>query len=528
MHSNNTTTGLALRPYQHEAVNAVLAAFDRDVRRQLVVMPTGTGKTIVFSEVIRRRGGRALVLAHRDELIQQPVDKIPMVMPGAQVGIVKAERDETDAQIVVASVQTLSRPRRGDRLVADFSTIVVDEAHHAPADSYQRILERAGAFGDDAPLVLGVTATPERADGAPLGETWQEITYRVEMLPMIGAGYLSDIIAKRVHLEVDLDAVHTRCGDLVAGELDEAMRSANAPAHCRDAYLEHADGRKALVFTPSVALAHETATAFQQAGVAAEALDGTTDPDLRRAILRRLHAGETMVVCNCAVLTEGFDEPSLDCIIVARPTKSRGLYQQMIGRGTRPYPGKANLLVLDLVGSTRRHDLQSVAELFNLRPEELDGDATVTEAIGRRQALQAQRDAHGRLVSETVDLFHRRALHWVASGATRHALSIGEAGMVILRADDLVHWTVLHLDQARQSHALAAGIDLGYAQGIAEDFARKVGAGRLVDRAAPWRTAPASEGQLGILRRCRIPFAPDISKGDASDLITTMVARRVA
>jgi superfamily II DNA or RNA helicase len=314
-------------------------------------------------------------------------------------------------------------------------------------------------------------------------------------------------------------------GDYVAGELDEALAAANAPKHAVEAYQAHAAGRKALCFTPGVALAHQMAEAFGAAGVTAEALDGTTDDDERKGILHRLKTGETKIVCNCAVLTEGFDEPSIDCIIVARPTQSRPFYVQMIGRGTRTWPGKENCLVLDLVGNTSRHQLQTVASLFGLSSDELEDGVSVTEALGRRRAAEAQREAHGRLVAETVDLFDRRPFHWVASGASRYALSIGD-GLLVLVTDTLSKWRVEHVTRDRQHKVLADGLDLGFAQGTAEDYARKIGASVLVDRTAPWRNAPASPGQIDTLRRCRIPIPPGLTKGAASDLITMAVARR--
>jgi superfamily II DNA or RNA helicase len=515
-----------LRPYQSDAIAAIEQAEGRGIRRPLIALPTGTGKTVVFAHLISRRPGRALVLAHRDELIQQAADKIHLVAPVTPLGIVKAASDEHHAPIVVASVQTLSRPARLARLQADFATVVVDEAHHGTAETYQRILEHMGSFREDGPLTLGVTATPERGDGMGLDAVWQEIVYKGELLTMIEQGYLCDLRGVRVSLDLNLDRVHIRAGDFVASELDDALLAANAPQHAVEAYRVHAAGRKALLFTPGVALAHQVAVAFRAAAIPAEALDGKTPAEERHAILARLHRGETRLVCNCAVLTEGFDEPSIDCIILARPTKSRPFYIQMVGRGTRTWPGKDDCLILDLVGTTSRYDLQSMAALFGLRPDEL-ADASVVEALGRRRDAEAQEEAHGRLVAQTVELFRRRPLHWVSSGPTRYALSIGD-GLLLLLTEDLTRWRVEHVGRDRQRRVLANDLDLGFAQGTAEDFARKMGAGRLVDRDATWRKGPVSPGQIETLRRCRIRIAPGLSKGEASDLITAAVAGRCA
>lgn len=516
---------LSLRQYQTEAVEAVESGYKRGISRPLVALPTGTGKTIVFGEIIRRRrAGRSLVLAHRNELIDQAEKKIRLINPAANIGIVKAERDEHEAPIVLASVQTLAMPWRLARISADFDTIVVDEAHHATADTYIKVLEHVGAFSAGGPLTLGVTATPERADGTPLGDVWQEIVYSADILKMIRTRYLADLRAVRVHLEADLDEVHTRAGDLIASELADALRAANAPRHAVEAYLEHASGRKTLIFTPTVALAHDMADAFSDAGISAEALDGATATDKRRAILDRLHSGETQVVANCAVLTEGFDEPSIDCIIIARPTKSRPLYTQMIGRGTRPFPKKADCLIIDLVGASKRHKLITAATLFGLELLGMEDGESIAEAAGRQENALAVQQAHGRLVAETVNLFEDRELKWIASNANRYVLSVGD-GLLLLHSSDLAAWSVEHVNRDRQRTQIAENLDLGYAQGVAEDYARKIGAGALINKAARWRSELATEKQVLALRRWRIPIRKGLTKGEASDLLAAAMGR---
>jgi superfamily II DNA or RNA helicase len=404
---------LTPRPYQYEAVAALLAATARGVQRPLLVLPTGTGKTIVFALLVQRRGGRSLILAHRDELIQQAVDKLRLVDPTLPLGVVQATHDEHTAPTVVASVQTLSRRTRLARLVPDFQTIVIDEAHHAPAPTYRRILDYCRAWRPDGPLVVGVTATPERGDRHSLREVFERIVYQKTLLEMMQAGYLVDLRALQVWLHADFDALRTPHGDFVEAELESLLLAANAPAQVLAAFQTHAVERKALLFTPTVALAYAMADTFRTAGIPAEALDGTTPLATRRAILLRLHTGATRVVANCAVLTEGFDEPSVDCIIVARPTQSAVLYQQMLGRGTRTYPGKTDCLVLDVVGVSTRHTLHTTATLFACDAARL-AQQSVLEIL-ERPARQEQEDASltGTLHSTPVDLFARRALLWV-------------------------------------------------------------------------------------------------------------------
>src|SRR5712671_5487294 len=379
------TFRLTPRPYQYEAVAALLAATARGLHRPLLVLPTGTGKTIIFALLVQRRGGRALILAHRDELIQQALDKLHLVDPTLPLGIVQAAHDELTAPTVVASVQTLSRRPRLTRLVPDFQTIVIDEAHHASAPTYRRILEYCHAWHPEGPLVVGVTATPERGDRHSLRPVFDRIVYQKTLLEMMQAGYLVDLRALQVLLQADFGALRTQHGDFVDAELETLLLAANAPAQVLAAFQSHAADRKALLFTPTVALAYAMAATFCAAGIAAEALDGTTPLATRRAILQRLHTGATRVVANCAVLTEGFDEPSVDCIIIARPTQSAPLYQQMLGRGTRTYPGKTDCLVLDVVGVSTRHTLHTAATLFGCDAARL-AQQSVLEILARQGA----------------------------------------------------------------------------------------------------------------------------------------------
>jgi superfamily II DNA or RNA helicase len=269
-------TWLALRPYQAEALDAVEAAEHRGVRRQVVALPTGTGKTVVFSHLIHRRGGRALVLAHRDELVGQAVDKLTTVDPGAEVGIVKAERDEIDAAVVVASVQTLAQPRRLARITGcqlrrppgNFELVVVDEAHHALADTYRRVLNHLGCLRGQpgGPLLVGFTATPERGDGGDLSMVFDQIVYTRTLEEMIAAGYLVDLRAIQVRLDVSFAGLHVRAGEFVSSEVENYLLAADAPRHAAAAWHQHAHGRRGLVFTPTVATAHAMAEASGNGG----------------------------------------------------------------------------------------------------------------------------------------------------------------------------------------------------------------------------------------------------------------------
>ncbi|MHB8246876.1 MAG: DEAD/DEAH box helicase [Acidimicrobiales bacterium] len=522
-------TAPILRDYQIEALEAIEAFASNGGRRGLVVLPTGTGKTVIFAEALRRRGARSLVLAHRDELLAQAAHKLAEAgIP--DVGKVAGKVDETGAGVVLASVQTVSRDRRLARLVASgaFSTIVVDEAHHVVARSYHKVLEGLGAFEEGGPLTLGFTATAERGDRRGLGEVFEEIVFSRDMLPMIREGYLADLRGLQVCLDIDWGQVRTTAGDFNAGDLGASLTAANAPEHVVESYKRHGEGRKSLAFFPTVALATETAMRFRGAGVPAEVVDGTMSPEERAPILARLRSGETRVVCNCGVLTEGFDEPSIEAVLIARPTKSRGLYAQQLGRGTRPYPGKADCLVMDFVGATARHDLVTLPSLFGLPGDLVDkAKRTITEAEEADEKRKDRR-ARGAVIARRIDLFKRRPMHWVNLDAGHFVLTLDGGAMHLLAGAD-ESWRVVEVHRGRQPETIASALDLGYAQGAAEDRVRELGAPQLASARAPWRRRPASDRQRQHLAHLGVKEAGSrsLTAGRASDLITATEARKV-
>lgn len=370
-----------LRPYQREAIEAVIDDLDL-ARSTLLVLPTGTGKTVCFAEIANRfhqqDRGRVLVLAHREELIRQAVDKIQSWTP------LKCEIEMADARaqldslyppdVVVASVQSISRKKRLERFAEfDFSLIIVDEAHHAPASTYRGILDYF-AFAK----ILGVTATPDRGDRAALGQVFQQVAYVYEMRQAIEDGYLVPLVQKAVDVQgLDLSSVRTTAGDLNAGDLEAKLREEEHLHHVADPVAELAAGRKVLIFATTVAHAHDLARVlrgYHSGGsqVTAEALDGSAPPELRARVIDRFRRGETRVLVNCALFTEGFDLPAIDCVAIARPTKSRALYAQMVGRGTRlsPETGKKDLLILDFRGNAGRHKLVTPKDILggNMTP----------------------------------------------------------------------------------------------------------------------------------------------------------------
>lgn len=372
---------MGLRAYQMKASQDIHAGF-REFGRQLGVMPTGSGKTVLFSRLAEDyQPQRSLILAHREELITQAVDKLAAAT-GIEAEVEMGDqRASLDAPVVVASVQTLMREARRNRWPRDhFGLVVVDEAHHTLADSYLNTLRHF----DDHAKVLGVSATPDRGDKKNLGRYYQNIACEVTLLDLIQQGWLAPIKVKTVPLGMDLGAVRTTAGDFNADDLGHALEP--YLERIADVLVEHRH-RKTLVFLPLISVSERFAAICRERGLKAEHIDGCS-PD-RARILDRFRRDETRVLTNAMLLTEGYDEPSIDCVVCLRPTKVRALYSQIIGRGTRICPGKDHLLVLDFLWQTGEHSLVKPAHLI----AEDDEDATaLTEKLGGEGDLEEARE----------------------------------------------------------------------------------------------------------------------------------------
>jgi ATP-dependent helicase IRC3 len=416
-----------------------------------------------------------------------------------------------------------------------FDSVVVDEAHHAPAPSYRALLEHVGAFKPRGPLLLGATATAYRGDGTGLDSVFEHVAYERTLLEMIREGWLCDLRAISVRLKADFNRLRTRAGDFVASDVDQLLRYANAPQLAVSAYFDHAPGRRALVFTASVAMAELMAEAFTAAGMDAAVVSGDTPQEERRAILQRFRDGKLRVLANASVLGEGYDEPSLDCVLIARPTKSRVRYAQMLGRGTRLWPGKRDCVVLDLVGATERHDLVTASSLFGLPLRDRESvRAAEVRVKAEAEAAQLATAERERLVAQAVDLFaaKQQERYWVrAPEGDCFVLSFGQVhGQVIVHgAGDA--WGVIHTTGGYQAgyrdSVYAGALSLEMATGVAEDLARKFPAGMTAPDAA-WWSQPASESQLRVVKWLGGKNAKVIpaTKRESADAITLGFARR--
>jgi superfamily II DNA or RNA helicase len=404
---------LTLRPYQHEALEAIAKARTAGKLRVILSLPTGGGKTIVFAHQVAEAAqhGRVLILVHRDELVHQTLDKLHQLAPDLQVGIVKADRTEVEAPIVLASVQTLARATRLDQLAQHWQLIIVDECHHVDGElspsegpptaagvlpapclvgnSWVRTLQHCGAW--DASFTVGCSATPYRPNGTSIiGPIFEETVYHKHLLWMMLAGYLSGLVVKRLHVAgMDLKRVRTVAGDYRADALEAAMFKANAPAQIVSGIQQYAHDRRLAVFSPGIAHAEAITALCQARGVTAQTIMGSTPWETWQAAYEAVSAGTCQVLSSVMVLTEGFDLPAIDAIVLARATKSKVLFAQALGRGLRlsPETGKGNCLLLDATGATERHNLFSVAELLGLSAAMLSEEQSVLEAVAALDVL---------------------------------------------------------------------------------------------------------------------------------------------
>jgi superfamily II DNA or RNA helicase len=577
---------LQLRDYQLEAIKELHSRWDAGATRVPMVLATGLGKTVIFAHLVTdyvraTAGKRALVLVHTDELVQQAVKKIRDVAPELRVGIVKAAQNDVTARVIVASVQTLRNARRRAQ-VRNVGMIIVDECHHATAASYRAILEHFGALdperraigGDPEVKVAGFTATLARGDKAKLSDVWQECTFQRGIAFGIRRGYLTDVRGRRVVVpDLDLKGVKVSGGDYQDGSLAEELDRALAPSIVAAAYQEHAADRKAIGFAPTVASAEHFATAFAEAGIAAAVVHGALPQEERRLILKRLRAGEIQVVWNCAVLTEGFDDDTISCVIMARPTKSAPLYQQCVGRGLRPDLNlppaeRPDCLVLDVVGASRTHNLRTLVDL-STRPEaaeELDEELSLLELEDALECLEQEEQGAapvteymGETATIDFDPLARTGIGaWSQTNAGHYFLPAGEVYVLLSPGVEPgtydVAWLTQKADRFWQTqcagmapyasqgpmcicgaghHGSAGdvtehqGLSLEMAASWAEEVLESFGADALLlaDRRKRWRKGEPSAAQQAWCARNGVQWEGK-TKGEVSDLMTTMFASR--
>jgi superfamily II DNA or RNA helicase len=397
-----------LRPYQREAANAAWKAF-KEFRKQLMVLPTGSGKTVIFARMAGHPELQpALILAHRDELVNQAVERLKETT-GIEASIEKASSNGSrTAPVVVGSIQTLAGVERLETWPNDhFKFVVIDEAHHALSDTWQRVIEHFPSA-----KILGVTATPHRGDKKNLGKYFENVCYELSLLDLVHQGYLCPIKIRTVPLKIDLSSLRKKLGDY--SEADSGALLEPLLEKLGETIKEYADDKKSLIFLPLRHTSRKLCSVLQSLGLKAEHIDGD-DPD-RKQKLEDFKSGKITHLCNAMLLTEGYDEPSIECIIPLRPTTSQPLYAQMVGRGTRNSPGKDCLLILDYLWLHEQHSLIRPAHLIAESDEIADAMTRMSEEAGREDSWPGGGDdgeldlegMHGSAVEEREETLRRR------------------------------------------------------------------------------------------------------------------------
>jgi superfamily II DNA or RNA helicase len=533
-------TAIELRSYQKECIDLVLKAYQefrknpcKELRDALLVLPVAAGKTIIFSEIINRMavlyGLNTLIIAHTDALLDQAAEKYRMIKPDAIIGKVGSGVHEYGGEVTVASVATVSRPEHLKRLRAiGYGLIVTDEAHRSAAASYQVVYD---ALPDAFHLM--VTATPDRLDGKPIID--KSPLYSASIIDMVQQGYLCDMKAIAIRTDVNLDDLHTEMGDYKVSELEDAIDTPARNKRVVDAYKEHANGRRAICFAVTVQHAQNLASAFSLQGIPAAVISGETPIEERNRLYKALRTGEIKVLTNVNVLTEGFDLPLVDCVILARPTQSRVLFIQSMGRGLRLAPGKQNCIILDITDNCFKHRLepQSLRKVLNVN---LKDEETLLETLAREADEKSEREVQVRKLDASRDkdiqLNLLARLDWRELENGNYVLEVGKEkhriALVPSTSIDGYYSVWAKLAPYYQAQKWAPAMPLDWSQQLAEKRARMLlsdaSSVKLIDRTAPWRSQPATETQLEKLAKyqARFHLAYDpatATKGEAADML---------
>lgn len=526
---------MKLRPYQTESIDAIEAFWAANpTKNGGISLPTGAGKTVIMSELTRRaveRGERVAIIVDRDELVNQTVKKLRDADPLMFVGIVKAAKNMVSAEVVVCSIQTLRRPGRAEA-IGHRDIVIYDEAHGSASESAIDVMRRLGTLGGPAKAV-GFSATFYRADGKPLDIVWDEIVYEKSILWAVQEGYLCDAKGLSVPIQgLDLTSVKVSGGDYQDRDLGQKMLDAHAAEQIADAYVENAIDRVAICFAPTIAAAEAITEQLVARGVAAECVTGKTPAGERAKMYARLEAGQTRVLSSVAVLTTGFDSPRVDCVLMARPTKSQGLYIQCVGRGLRLHPGKENCLILDVSSSSEDNSLISMPNLAGKQKKDPDESLRDMAAEAPEQAPRGLR-ANLRSKSE-FDPFNRRKLLWNRTEGGVDFIATKNGSFVFLHdaGDDMVR--VGRISGRKASDGGRAGswvqekpIPREFALPLAEVAAENDGVYATKSEHKRKRGVPPSVAMIGFASSLGIEGADRMDVAKLSMLIDTKKASAV-
>jgi ATP-dependent helicase IRC3 len=550
------------RPYQEQAIDADIAAYDAGIRRMMNVMATGTGKTWVFSRLYEklksRLPGQMMVVAHTEELVEQNRKSLLKANPGLKVGVEMAGvyADESNDDIISASVQTLGR--KGSARAARFhwervDKLIVDEAHHSVTDAYGRVFELAGSLKSDTDkFLLGTTATTQRPDGRALSDIYEKVAFVYSLRQAITDKWLVPIRGFRVTTDTLLDSVESSGGDFTLSQLSKAVDTPARNKHIVKRWKDLAGDRRTVAFATDIDHAKHLCESFRDSGITAEYVYGD-DPE-RTDKLRRHQNGEFQVLCNCAVLVEGYDDPGIACVLLARPTTSSILFSQMIGRGTRLSPGKVDLIVIDVVDATIHSSLVTLPTLMGLSNIiDLKG-RDLLEVVEELEAVQAEHPSIDlsklvdidelQTIVSTINLFEVRFpaeveansdLIWFKACDGGYRINVPKdgperAGFMKIYQNPLGEWAIEGRIKDAELAGTRATMEEAFKIGD-EQIRKRLGQMRLsyLLREATWHNKKVTDGQRRMLVRLfpkRVFPFDQMTAGMASKIIAERLGRK--
>ncbi len=523
---------LILRNYQEEGLEKIQKEFESGTSRQLIVLPTGSGKTILMAAIAKHYDKKVLILAHRGELLEQAKTKIKLYWPEADIGICKAQRNEIDHQIVIGSVQSCCRSKRLKQLrEKDFDILMIDEAHHAAASTYQKIINALGFQSKDIQknkLLIGFTATPKRSDKKELGNTFDKITFSKSIEELIKEGYLSPVIGRKILTSFVLKGIKTHMGDFAIGKLAEAVNTPERNKFVVSKYKTYAQDRKSIAFCVDVQHCKDLAKEFSKQGIKASAIWGAMPEKNRKRILKRLKNGRLSVVTSCNLLTEGFDLPSLDAIVMSRPTKSKALYIQMVGRGLRTNPGKENCIIFDF--TDKHHNINNIISLEITIPKacikkddtSVDVPRVDLKSLDRTPTITVEKE-----VDKEFNVFGDIKFIWIDIGDGEYSLTDDLNNEIVVHQIIKKFIATIFFKDGETKTLVSEPLPLNYCIGTCEEYARRHFKLTYADMNGEWvrknQNSKPTDNQKNFLRNNHA-YNPRMNKVEASLAIRKIIA----
>lgn len=498
---------IKLRPYQDEALQSVINEYDNGINKQLIVSPCGTGKTIIMSAIVKHFKKRTLIIAHRDELIQQTKNKLLLYWPKARIGICKANKNDLHEKIVIGSIQTCSMKNRLTQLKKEgFEILLIDEAHHSCAPSYRKLISELGF--DNNKLMIGFTATPERTGTKEqLGDIFEKIVYLRSINTMIAGGYLCPVIGRKILTTTSLVGVKTQMGDFNQGQLSARVDTEERNKFIVSKYQQYTDGRKGVAFCVNVKHAQALAAAFNKENIKAAPIWGNMPYDDRKKTLQDLANGDITIATSVGVLTEGYDETSLEVALMCTPTKSHVKYVQCVGRILRLHAGKKYATVLDF--SDIGHNLDSIMTLKKTvteAPEFVDAEAVEQK---KKPAQEVRNTPVVEFYNEEFDLLGNQRFCWVDIGDNEFSLSDDEHNEIVIHRVKGGYAGELYKSDGVHEQIISRPLPLDYCRGCAEDYARRYLSIKFANfnnvLMKNWHKYPPTTNQLKFLRNHQVP-----------------------